>query len=111
VSTIRRGVGKKVTYFVEGLSGHNEPDIKVRQIGEYKTLPEAIAKAQQVIDAFLLATYKPDMGHRGLFMRYRKQGEHPYIFSDSDRNTFNVAGFGHLYYASTRSQEICSRKK
>ena len=100
-----------MTYFVEGLSGHKGPHMKVRRIGEYKTLKKAIAKSQQVIDAFLSVTYKSYMKPRGLFARYRDHAEHPYIFSDSDRNTFNVAGFSHLYYASIRCQEICSRKK
>jgi len=100
-----------MTYFVEGLSGHKAPNMKVRRIGEYKTLKKAVAKAQQVIDAYLLVTHRPYMRPRGLFARYRDDGEHPYIFSDSDRNTFNVQGFSHLYYASVRCQEICSGKK
>jgi len=100
-----------MTYFVEGLSGHSRPNMKVRRLGEYKTLKKAIAKAQMVIDAYLLTTYRPYMKARGLFARYRDDAEHPYIFTDSDRNTFNVQGFSHLYYASIRSQEICRRKK
>jgi hypothetical protein len=100
-----------MTYFVEGLSGHSGPKMKVRRIGEYKTLKKAIAKAQQVIDAYIGVTYKSYMKPRGLFARYRDHGEHPYIFSDGDRNTFNVQGFSHLYYASIRCQEICSGKK
>jgi len=99
-----------MTYFVEGLSGHSEPETKVRRIGEYDTLPEAIASAKRIVDVFLRREFKTGMEPRMLVSRYQELGEHPYIFRN-DENTFNVPGFNHLHYATTRSTEICGGKK
>jgi hypothetical protein len=99
-----------MTFFVEGLSGHKEPETKVRRIGEYDTLPDAIASAKRIVDGFLRREYKTGMEPRTLLYRYQETGEHPYIFRDND-TTFNVPGFNHLHYATTRSSEICSGKK
>jgi hypothetical protein len=99
-----------MTYFVEGLSGHTEPDTRVRRIGEYESLPEAIAAAKRLVDGYLRREYRPGMEPRTLLSRYQEQGEHPYIFRDDDA-TFNVPGFNHLHYATTRTGDICRGKK
>ena len=99
-----------MTYFVEGLSGHTEPETKVRRIGAYESLPEAIASAKRIVDVFLRREFKTGMEPRMLVSRYQELGEHPYIFRDDDK-TFNVPGFNHLHYATTRSTEICGGKK
>ena len=39
-----------MTFFVEGLSGHNEPETRVRRIGEYDTMSDAIAAAKRIVD-------------------------------------------------------------
>lgn len=99
-----------MTFFVEGLSGHREPETKVRRIGEYQTLPEAIMAAQRTIDTFLQREVKAGMEAKALFSRYQELGEYPFIFRDDDK-TYNVPGFNHLHYAMTRSTEICGGKK
>lgn len=99
-----------MTYFVEGLSGHSEPETKVRRIGEYDALPDAIAAAKRIVDGFLRREFRPGLEPKLLLARYQELGEHPYIFRD-DQNTFNVPGFNHLHYASSRTSEICSGKK
>ena len=98
-----------MTFFVEGLSGHTEPETKVRRIGDYKTMPEAIMSAQRLVDDFLKREHKPGMDAKALFARYQKQGEYPFIFRDDDK-TYNVPGFNHLHYAMTRSQALCGGK-
>ena len=98
-----------MTFFVEGLSGHREPETKVRRIGDYKTLPEAIMSAQRTIDTYLQREFKPGMGPKELFARYQESGEYPFIFRDDDK-TYNVPGFNHLHYAMTRSQALCGGK-
>jgi hypothetical protein len=99
-----------MTYFVEGLSGHGEPEHKVRRIGAYEQLPDAISTAQRIVDMFLRKEFKTGMDSGMLLSRYQQLGEHPYIFRDDDK-TFNVPGFNHLQYATARSGEICSGKK
>ena len=99
-----------MTFFVEGLSGHDEPETKVRRIGEYDTLEDAISTSKRVIDVYLRTAYRPGMEPRTLLSRYQDKGEHPYIFRNDD-NTFNVPGFNHIHYATTRSNDICSGKK
>ncbi len=99
-----------MTYFVEGISKHLEPQTHVRRIGEYPTLAEAITVAQRTIDIFLRRACKPGMDGKALFALYRAQGEYPFIFRDDDK-TFNVPGFNHAHYAMTRSAEICGGKK
>ena len=97
-----------MTFFVEGLSGHTEPETKVRRVGDYKTIAEAILSAQRTIDAYLKREFKPGMEAKALFALYQTQGEHPFIFRDDDK-TFNVPGFNHLHYAMTRSKELCGK--
>jgi len=99
-----------MTYFVEGLSGHTEPDTKVRRVGEYDSLPDAIAAAKRLVDGYLRREYRPGMEPRTLLSRYQEQGEHPYIFRDDDA-TFNVRVFNHLHCATTRTGDICRGKK
>ena len=99
-----------MTFYVEGLRGHTEPESKVRRIGEYETIEDAISAAKRLVDVCLRRDYQPGMEPGMLLTRYKEQGEHPYIFRD-DAATFNVPGFNHLNYAMTRSTEICSGKK
>ena len=99
-----------MTYFVEGLSGHTEPEIKVRRIGEYEALPDAVASAKRIVDGYLRREYRPGVEPKMLVARYQELGEHPYIFRDDD-TTFNVPGFNHLHYATIRSTDICRGKK
>ena len=99
-----------MTYYVEGLSGHQQPDSKVRRIGEYDALPYAIASAKRIVDGFLRREFKPGMEPGTLLARYKELGEHPYLFRDDDK-TFNVPGFNHISYATTRSADICGGKK
>jgi hypothetical protein len=99
-----------MTFFVEGLSGHTEPESKVRRIGEYETLEDAHAAAKRLVDVYLRREYQAGMEPSALLARYQQRGEHPYIFRN-DAATFNVPGFNHLHYATTRSADICSGKK
>jgi hypothetical protein len=99
-----------VTDVVEGLTGHDESESKVRRIGEYEQLTDAIASAKRIVDVFLRKEFRPGMDSKMLLSRYQELAEHPYIFRDDDK-TFNVPGFSHLHYAGTRSAEICSGKK
>jgi len=100
-----------MAYLVEGVSGHGDADnSKVRRIGEYDALPDAIASAKRIVDGYLRREHRPGMEPGMLLARYQELGEHPYLFRDDDK-TFNVPGFNHLQYATTRSADICSGKK
>jgi hypothetical protein len=99
-----------MTFFVEGLSDHQKVETKVRRIGEYNTVEEAIAIAKQTIDDFLKRTYRPGMLSKVLYLQYQQRGEYPFIFRDDDK-TFNVPSFNHINYAQTRCTEICGAKK
>lgn len=99
-----------MTFFVEGLSGHTEPDSKVRRIGEYESLEDATAAAKRLVDVFMRREYKPGMEPKMMLARYQELGEHPYIFRD-DAATFNVPGFNHLNYAMNRATELCGGRK
>lgn len=99
-----------MTFFVEGVSKHLEPQTQVRRIGEYPSVAEAITVAKQTIDAFLQKEVRPGMDGKALFALYQAQGEYPFIFRDDDK-TFNVPGFAHAHYAMKRAAEICDSKK
>lgn len=99
-----------MTYFVEGVSKHLEPQPQVRRIGEYKTVAEAVAVAQKAIEQFLHGEFKRGMDAGRLFSLYEEQGEHMFIFQD-EAKTFNVPGFDHADYAKTRAEEICGGMK
>jgi hypothetical protein len=98
-------------YYVEGLSGHGDAESgKVRRIGEYDELQEAIAASKRLVDGFLRREYRPGMEPAMLLARYKELGEHPHIFRD-DAATFTVPGFNHLQYATARSADVCAGKK
>jgi hypothetical protein len=99
-----------MTYFVEGVSKHLEPEPQVRRIGEYETVAEAIAVAQKAIEQFLRGAFKRGMSAKRLYSLYEEQGEHTFIFQDEAR-TFNVPGFDHADYARTLAAEICGRMR
>ena len=99
-----------MTYFVEGVSKHHEPEPQVRRIGEYKTVAEAVAVAQKIIEEFLRAEFKRGMSAKKLYALYEERGEHTFIFQDEAR-TFNVPGFDHEDYARALTAEICGRAK
>ena len=99
-----------MTYFVEGLSGHQNAEMRVRRIGDYEVLEDAVASAKRIVDGFLRREFKSGMESRSLLARYQELGEHPYIFRD-DAKTFNVPSFNHLHYATIRSTDLCSGKK
>jgi len=98
-----------MTYFVEGVSKHNEPEQQVRRIGEYETVEEALTVAKKAIEQFLRREFKRGMDAGELFSLYEAQGEHMFVFQD-EAGTFNVPGFDHLKYAKTRAEEICRKK-
>ena len=99
-----------MTYFVEGVSKHHEPEPEVRRVGEYETVTEAMAVARKAIEQFLRKEFKRGMSAKKLYALYEEQGEHMFIFQD-EAGTFNVPGFDHLDYAETIAAEICSGKK
>jgi hypothetical protein len=98
-----------LAFIVEGVSRHGEPQSQVRRIGEYRTLPEAIAAATAVVETFLRAEFRPGMDAQALFARYQAAGEYPFIFRDDDK-TVNVPGFSHAQCAMTLAREICGGK-
>jgi len=99
-----------MTYFVEGVSKHLEPEPEVRRIGEYETVAEAVAVAKQAIEQFLRGEFKRGMSAKKLYALYEERGEHMFIFQD-EAKTFNVPGFDHADCARTLTAEICGRAK
>lgn len=97
-------------FLVEGVSKFLEPDSQVRRIGEYETVEEAIAAAQQVVDEFLRCNFKPGIDAMSLFRQYQAQGEYPFIFRTDDR-TINVRGFSYAFYAMERATKMCGGVK
>jgi len=99
-----------MTYFVEGVSKHLEPEPQVRRIGEYQTVAEAVEVAQKVIEQFLREGFRRGMSAKRLYALYEEQGEHTFVFQDEAR-TFNVPGFDHADYARSLAAKICGRMK
>jgi hypothetical protein len=99
-----------MTYFVEGVSKHHEPEPEVRRVGEYETVTEAMAVAKKAIAQFLRKEFKHGMNAKKLFALYEERGEHMFIFQD-EAGTFNVPGFDHLDCAMALATEICSGRK
>jgi hypothetical protein len=99
-----------MTFIVEGVTKHDEPDPEVRRIGAYGTREEAIAVAKVTVDDFLRREHKAGMLPSELYSRYQEGGEHPFIFRDDDK-TINVRTFDHFQYAMLRCAEICGGSK
>ena len=98
-----------MTYFVEGVSKHNEPEQQVRRVGEYEMVEEALTVAKKAIEQFLRGEYKRGMAAQELVSCYEERGEHMFVFQD-EAGTFNVPGFDHLKYARSRAEEICRKR-
>ncbi len=96
-------------FFVEACSAGAQSDDSVRRVGEFDTRDEAIACARRLIDALLIAQYRPGMHPGELMARYQAAGEELAIFQDDDM-TINVAGFNPLQYAKQRCQDYCGKK-
>ena len=79
----------------------------VRQIGEYKSLEEAVAAAQQEVNALLAELYTAGMAAEALLAGYRAAGHTLYLFRD-DEETMDASSFNHLQFAKVRSAEICA---
>jgi hypothetical protein len=94
---------------VEVISNNPGRDAEVRRIGEYATIPEAIAVAQKIVDDFLQRTVKPGLDGESLYTLYRTRGDHPFIFRDNDTTT-SVPGFNQAQYAMARATELCGGK-
>lgn len=99
-----------MTYFVEGVSQHNQPQQQVRRVGEYESLEEAITAAKKGVERSLRKEFKRGMEAGKLFSLYEARGEHMFIFQDK-ANTLNVPGFEHRQYAMSRAEEICRGRK
>lgn len=94
-----------MTFFVEGLTISLDAD-RVRRIGEYSTLEDAVSAAKLVIDEFLARELEPGMPPARLFARYQSAGEVPIIFRDDDDKTMNVSYFNHFEYALARCADL-----
>src|ERR1700730_11315217 len=70
--------------------------------GGYETAEAAIGAAKAMVDAELVASYKPDMTAGELYDLYTDFGEDPFIVSE-DRN----CRFSAWDYAKERCQQIC----
>ena len=99
-----------MTYFVEGVTRHNQPDQQVRRVGEYETVEEAITVAKKGVEQSLRREFKRGMEAGKLYSLYEARGEHVFIFQDK-ANTLNVPGFDHHEYAKSRAEEICRGRK
>ena len=103
-----------MSFFVDGITKTPEGKLRARRIGEYWTHDEAVAAAQQVIDAFLYHEYRQTAGHgitaEKLLALYRRTGEVPCVLRKSESST-NVSRFNHVEYAARRCAEICGGEK
>ena len=93
-------------YCVAGVNYSPESESRVRPIGEYEALGDAIAASKQLVDTFLAREFKPDMQPDTLFDRYVELGETPYISRSDSNETVNVPEFNHLRYSKARCAEL-----
>jgi len=73
--------------------------------GEFNSLEQAIEKAKNIVDEFLLQTYKEGMLADELYRQYTTFGEDPFIVGGPPSHTFNAWD-----YAKNRCWEICGRE-
>jgi hypothetical protein len=97
-----------MTFFVEGLSIDSASVCRVRRIGEFHGLRDALVAAEKIISEFLQREYKPGMPPEVLYARYKIAGEVPYIFRDDGHITQNLPGFNHFQFAKSCCVEIAS---
>jgi hypothetical protein len=96
-------------FFIEAARAGDPSDDNVRRVGEFDTRDEAIACTRRLIDALLIAQYRPGMYPHELMARYQAAGEQFAIFQDDDA-TMNVSGFNALHHARQRCEEYCGKK-
>jgi len=94
-------------YSVDVLMHYREMDGKVRHIGEFLTVEDAVAAAKRTIGEFLVRRFRQGMLPATLFTLYREFGEVPYIFRTEEDDTTNVPGFNHFEYAKSLCIEMC----
>lgn len=74
-------------------------------LGEFPSLATALAAAQQIVDAYLLAAYRPGMTAQALVASYTTFGEDPFIV-DSAGQAPGVL-FSAWDYARQRAAAMC----
>jgi hypothetical protein len=95
-------------FYVETYNKADNAEKALQHIGDYETLPEAIAASKRTIDGALLLEYKAGMSGVQLFEKYQSYGEMPCIFRSDDQTLANL-GFNALKYAKERALELCGK--
>jgi hypothetical protein len=95
-----------MSFVLEGLTLSRAGDDKVRRIGQYATVTEAVAVAKHVIDEFLYREFRQGMLPSEILAHYKEFGEVPVIFRSEQNETVNVPDFNHIQYATARCMEL-----
>ena len=95
-------------FYVETFNKTSNAEKALQHVGDYETLPEAIAASKRTIDAALLREYTAGMTGVQLLEKYQSYGDMPAIFRTDDQTLANL-GFSALKYARERSLELCGK--
>jgi hypothetical protein len=71
--------------------------------GEFASWPEAVAAAQQIVDRYLVESYRPGVAAATLYDSYLTFGDDPFISPVPPGERFSAWD-----YAKQRCEEICA---
>ena len=95
-------LGMKYTLYIDDNFHYMDEDERYK-FGEFSSLEKAIARAKQIVDAFLVQAYKKGMTAEELYGQYTTFGEDPFIVGGPPPSTFSAWD-----HARKRCGEICS---
>jgi hypothetical protein len=79
--------------------------------GSYDSYAEAVVAAQEIIDAWLIKSHRPEMTSLELYKGYTTYGEDPFIVEDNIEKTQGEVRFSAWEYAQKRCDELCRNDK
>ena len=84
---------------------HHMDESERYELGEFKTWAAAVAASKQIVDEFLVSSYRPGMTAKELYQGYVSFGEDPFIVSVT--TTDDSRRFSAWSYAEERCIQLC----
>lgn len=84
---------------------HHMDESERYELGEFKTWEAAVAASKQIVDEFLVSSYRPGMTAKELYEGYVGFGEDPFIVSVT--TTDDSRRFSAWSYAEERCIQLC----
>ena len=92
------------TVFVDDNYHYMDESERCTESGEFDTFDQAVARCKEIVDEFLMASYRPGITASELYQTYTGFGEDPFILPSDEKARFSAWD-----YAKQRCSELCGK--